>query len=361
MTTNGEESSGPHDLPDEAKVGDLLPPDVEPYDPPSKKIAERRVGGWATSSRLFLRRVFRPAGNSRKFWKKIEEDDPFLPKPTGKRIAQEGGHALYPADRLVRMPDAPRATRPTEEAPPPPKPRRVAEPPPRAAYTEEPSPAPQPRSVPQARSQPRPPPPSRPQPPPQAAEPPVDRRPPRLPNPNERRKPVGRMKAAPQRSRQANVHHRLTDNTGRSATEIRQEKEAWREKAKGPAAPPPLRGYDDILSLLGDLKASQELHEAGITGSSNTDVVSTPTPRPKPRPSPPPQPRPSPPPQAAPPVDRSPPKPKPQAPVNRSPSGRGGSGGGLDDLFGGGPSEGRMKIPRRSKKKAGDDEEEGSG
>ena len=157
MSTNGDESTGPHDLPEEAKVGDLLPPDVEPYDPPSKKIAERRVGGWATSSRLFQRRVFRPAGNSRKFWRKIEEDDPFLPKPTGKRIAQEGGHALYPADRLVRMPDAPKATRPTEQSAPAPQPRRIAQPPPQPAYTEEPSPAPQPRSVPR-------PPPRRPEP-----------------------------------------------------------------------------------------------------------------------------------------------------------------------------------------------------
>jgi hypothetical protein len=31
----------------------------------------------------------------------------------------------------------------------------------------------------------------------------------------------------------------------------------------------------------------------------------------------------------------------------------------MDDLFGGGPQEGRMRIPRRSKKKASDEEEDG--
>jgi hypothetical protein len=162
------------------------------------------------------------------------------------------------------------------------------------------------------------------------------------------------MNAAPQRPK-PNVKRRLTDATGRSATEIRKEREEWREKAKGPAAPPPLRGYDDILAILGDLKASQELHEAGVRGTTSADIVDTPPPRPKPRPSPPPQPRPAPQPQQqAPPSP--PPQPKPEPPINRSPSGRGSSGGGLDDLFGGGPNEGRMRIPRRSKKSSSDDD-----
>lgn len=342
MSTDADEPSGLPELSDEAKVGDLLPPDVEPYDPPSKKIAERRVGGWATSARLFERRSFRPAGNSRKFWRKIEDDDPFLPKPTGKRIAQEGGHSLYPSERLVRMPEPQKVSRPTEHAPPPPRPKRVAPPP---SYTEEPRPAPAPRRAPPP--QPR-------QPPPRAREaepepaPVIDRRPPIVPHPNQRRQPVGRMRAEPQRPK-ANVQHRLTDGTGRSATEIRKEKEKWREESKGPAAPPPLRGYDDILALMGDLRASQELYEQGVTGTTSADIVDTPPPRPKPRPSPPPKPRPAPPPQQA-----APPKPEP--PINRSPSGRGGSGGGLDDLFGGGPNEGRMRIPRRTKKTGEDDE-----
>lgn len=350
-----DEPTGLPELSDEAKVADLLPRDVELPAPPSKKIAERRVGGWATSARLFERRAYRPAGNSRRFWRKIEDDDPFLAKPTGRRIPEEGGHALYPQERLQRMPEPPKVTRPTEHAPPPPRPQRVAPPP---AWTEEPrpAPAPTPRPAPAPRPAPRP----APAPPPVEAEAPprVDRRPPIVPHQPGRKRPAGRMSVGPAREvPQANVRHRLTDGDGRSATEIRQEREKWREQSKGPAAPPKLRNYDDVLAILGDLKASQELHEAGVRGTTDADIVDTPPPRPKPqRVAPPPPQETAPPPRPQPPP-RPTPAPQPAPPVNRSPSGRGGSGGGLDDLFGGGPNEGRMRIPRRSKGRSGEEED----
>lgn len=357
------EGASTADLPDEAKVHDLLPPDEEGWDPPVKKIAERRVGGWQTSSRLFQRRTFRPAGNSRKFWRKVEDDDPFLPKVPGRRVAQET-REVYAADRLVRMPDGPRIERPTEHAPPPPQPKRIVPPQqreeaprrqaPQPTYSEEPSPAPRPRSVP---------PPQRAPVEEQAAPPPIDRRPPRVPhNPKTR---TGRMRATPQKAPPPKT--RVVDSSGRTASEVRQEREQWRSEAKGPKAPPPLRNYDDVLSILGDLAMSQKLHDEGVRGRTDTDIVEAPRPKPKayakppPQPAPQPAPAPRPPPQQAQP-DRTPPKPKPPPkptpPVNRSPSG--GGGGGLDDLFGGGPSEGRMRIPKRSKKKAGDEEDEES-
>ncbi len=362
------QGSEAQDLPDEARVHDLLPPNEEPWEPPVKKVGERRVGGWATSARLYERRTFRPAGNSRRFWRKVEDDDPFLPQAPGQRISQEG-HAVYAADRLVRMPDAPRVERPTEYAPPPPQPRRVVPPQssepepqrsqrPEPTYTEEPYHAPRPRSVPPPRHTPVE----------EEVEssPPVDRRPPRVAhNP---KNPAGRMRVGPVNA--APRETKVVDSSGRTATEVRQEREQWRSEAKGPSAPPPLRGYDDVLAILGDLAASEKLYQQGVKGPMNTDVVDTPRPKPKAIASPPPRepapqpaPRPAPPPpQAAPPVDRTPPKPPsspaPAPPVNRSPSG-GGGGGGMDDLFGGGPQEGRMRIPRRSKKKASDEEEDG--
>jgi len=132
-----------------------------------------------------------------------------------------------------------------------------------------------------------------------------------------------------------------------------------RPKAKGPKAPPPLRGYDDVLAILGDLAMSQKLHEQGVKGTEDADIVEAPRPKPKAYASPPSQPRPAPPP-SSPPPDRTPPKPQPPPsaakPINRSPSG--GGGGGLDDLFGGGPSEGRMRIPKRSKKPASSEDDE---
>ncbi|MEN0065766.1 MAG: hypothetical protein AAGA48_26745 [Myxococcota bacterium] len=67
--------------PDETTAHDLLaaiePPDVSP----PRRIAERRVVGGATVTRLLQRRAFRPVGNSRRFWSRLEEDDPFVPAP----------------------------------------------------------------------------------------------------------------------------------------------------------------------------------------------------------------------------------------------------------------------------------------
>ncbi len=339
--------SNADELPEEARVHDLLPPSEEPWSPPVKKIAERRVGGWQTSKRLYERRTFRPAGNSRKFWRNVEDDDPFLPKAPGRRVAQES-REVYAADRLVRMPTPPKADRPTEYAPPRPKPQRVVppqnQPPPQPqrpqpTYTEEPNPAPRPRSVPPPRRNPVE---------EQEAPPPIDRRPPRVPHTPKKR--GGRLRVGPANA--APRETKVVDSSGRSATEVRSEREEWRKDAKGPKAPPKLRGIDDVLAVLGDLAASQKLYEQGIKGPTDTDRVDAPRPKPKAYATPPRQP--SPPPQQ---VDRTPPKPKPKPkPIDRSPSG--GKSGGLDDLFGGGPSEGRMRIPRRSKKPESPEEEE---
>ena len=90
------------DLPAEAKAHDLLGPDVEPPVAPVKRIAERRVVGWELARRLLLRRARRPAGNSRRFWSRVEDDDPFLSPPAGARAAEIGGPSPA-AERLVRM------------------------------------------------------------------------------------------------------------------------------------------------------------------------------------------------------------------------------------------------------------------
>jgi hypothetical protein len=214
----------------------------------------------------------------------------------------------------------------------------------------------------------------------------------------------------------------MVDRTGRSATEIRREKEA---SAKGPVLPPK-RTFDDILRMLGDLDAGAKVYQDRLVEIERAKkagrplppsdagyydrpdppralpkVIKSPTPpspEPAPRPAPrppaaasapprppptgaaghgaaprpaqpaaaprPPMPRPPPPagrPVAARPPDDDedmdlPPSPpaKADAPVNRSPRAAmaGASGPNLDDLFGGGPQEGRVKIGKRTRPKA---------
>lgn len=390
----------PNEAAPELLARDLLPPDDPPPDDTPRKIAERRVVGWAMSAFLSARRDRRPVGNSARFWKKIEDDDPFLPPPESARMKELKG-SFYPSERLQRMPEPKQKPKAQERPPPRPKPQREAPPQQRPEPRMEHTPDPQQAPAPQAR---RPPP-----PPPDEA--PVRRMPPRAPNPKvpKRRANTGRIRVGPNRPEPSSAAGAPEPDAvvygrgGRSSRDIREEKERWRAEAKKDVPPPKLRGLDDVISLLGDLKAAEDLFNQGVTGDTDTDVVETrPPPRPPPKPKPPPQQPPArdtsraaqiraekaarreqgtgpkPPPKlrgqddvmalmgdlqaaedlynqgvtgpsdtdVAEPV-RTPPKPKP-APVNRSPSGKQ-SGGGMDDLFGG-ATEGRVRIGKRTKK-----------
>jgi len=328
-----------NDLHSEPRASDLLPPDEPPEQPEIKRIAERRVAGWSTTARLATRMERRPAGNSRRFWKTIEDDDPFLAAPTPKRLPQSS-HELYPSDRLQRVETSRAKPRPAPAAP-------AKRPKPRA---EPPKPAPRPVHTPDARAVK---PPATPE---SETKAPIDRRPPRLPNPNLKKRPRGRMSVGKSHRGQANPTHQRPPS--KTAEEIRATKQAEREAA-GPAAPPSLRGIDSVLAMLGELRAAETLYNQGVTGDTNADIADEPRPKPKamasrPKdatPPPPPAPEPTPPPQPAPP-SRKPPK--PNKPLNRSPSASG-AGGGMDDLFGG-PSESRVRIGKRNKPKSSDSE-----
>jgi len=322
----------------ELRATDLLPPDEPPAEPQVKRIAERRVAGWMTVNRLMARNERRPAGNSRRFWKKIEDDDPFVPLPSTKRMAQST-HELYPSERLPRVEAArPKSKpKPAQQSRPQPKPRPKPTPSPRKT---EPVHA---RDTKAART-----PPPRPR---ESADEPaksaVDRRPPRLPNPELKRRPRGRMSVGQSRQGQQ-PRPQAQPPPARSADEIRAAKQADRE-AEGPPPPPVQRGLDSVLAMLGELRVAETLYNQGVTGDTNADIVDEPRPRPKAAVKPAAKPTPR---QEAPPAAREAPKPKPTAPkppVNRSPTGA--QGGGLDDLFGG-PSEGRVRIGKRSKPKS---------
>jgi hypothetical protein len=325
-----------NDLHSEPRASDLLPPDEPPERPEFKLIAERRVAGWSTTARLATRLERRPAGNSRRFWKTIEDDDPFLAAPAAKRLPQSS-HELYPADRLQRIEPARTKPRPAAAAP---KPK------PRAAPSK---PAPQPVHTPDARAI-KPPASDAPE-----GQPAVDRRPPRLPNPNVKTRPRGRMSVGKSHRGQANPTHQRP--ASKTAEEIRATKQAEREAA-GPAAPPSLRGIDSVLAMLGELRAAETLYKQGVTGNTDGDIADEPRPKPKawaakPKAtSPSPSQKPTPPPPAPPKAKPTPPQAKP--PLNRSPSASN-AGGGMDDLFGG-PSESRVRIGKRNKPKSTDSE-----
>jgi hypothetical protein len=513
----------PDEIADETRAVELLPA-APAWVPTARKVAERRIAGFATSERLLHRRARRPAGNSRRFWARVEDDDPFLPRaaggrlPTGDRAEAWFDHPVpshepTAASRVPRaegsqpppMPRAARAEpapRPAPQAPPKPQPRPsppaaeappVVEPaPPPAARPPTPArpaaPLPPPVPVPPPVARPsapesveeedveaevvsrapaiprkvqyptvnpdprRAPPPPRPPPARPATDAPsaaVDRAPPRPP-PAPPRPPAvpGRLPpppagaarpAAPPPPPPAAEGPRagLVDRTGRSATEVRREKELAKQKPH--AHLPPRRSLDDVLGMLGDLDAGARLYqekmaEAERAKKAGKSLPSTdggfydrpdpPRPLPKvvspakasaapprpptpaasapprpaaapprpPTPAAPPRP-PAPPPRppaaaAAPPrppagaaaqgsVPRPPiaPPPRPagraapeddddvdvppsppmkgDAPVNRSPRAalQGAAGPNLDDLFGGGPQEGRVKIGRRTQPK----------
>jgi hypothetical protein len=316
----------PGSEPPETLAHELIP--AAPSLSPPRAVGPRRVAGHDTVERLLARRGFRPAGNSRRFWTRVEDDDPFLPQPkrwdrgdesatvaaTGAASSGGPSHEPYAADRLSRMgkpknkPDRPATAAPR----PSPEPR---------------APAPGPAPRPAARPPPRPAPPA-----PQAERPapvqPIDRRPPLIRNAH-----LGEGAAAAEpRGPEPTVRQRLVDPTGRSAEEVRREREAAR--AGGPTAPP-ARSFDDVMSLMSQLRASEELYLQGLkeeaTEAFKADedaaaIASTPR-RGAPPPAAPPEPHPEP------------------APVDRSPR-RASGAANLDDLFGGG--EGRVRIGRRT-------------
>jgi hypothetical protein len=133
------------------------------------------------------------------------------------------------------------------------------------------------------------------------------------------------------------------------AAAIRDAKAKQRSGAESDKPPPKLRSLDSVLSALGELGAAENLFKQGGLLPDSGQETPTPARRPKPQqvaPTPPQAPRPA----AKAPVDRTPPKtkapPKPET-LSKPPSGAGGSGG-LNDLFGAGPSEGRVRIGKRT-------------
>ncbi|MEQ1502677.1 MAG: hypothetical protein ABMB14_10625, partial [Myxococcota bacterium] len=77
--------------------------------PRPRRTGAARVAGHDLCERLLGRRGWRPAGNSRRFWARVEADDPFLPQ-LGTRPVDESAtvavgpstHEVYAADRLSR-------------------------------------------------------------------------------------------------------------------------------------------------------------------------------------------------------------------------------------------------------------------
>ncbi|HHO54315.1 MAG TPA: hypothetical protein ENK18_26455 [Deltaproteobacteria bacterium] len=378
---------GSGSLPPEAKAHELLPPVIEPSDE-IRRIAERRIVGWALSQRLLRRRAWRPAGNSRAFWARVEDDDPFLPPPPGARIQQLGGIAA--SDRLVRLeggtavparapsghapripsrapspsahPGAPRppqrapapqtrspAPQDPEQPPPPALPRITPQQPPRVTPQQPPRVTPAP---PRARSTPAP-----------TAAPTepsagggLDRRPPRLPDPpvpgRARRSGQGRIRI-PQKNEEPRAEPPRPD-----PAEVRHQKLVQRGTLD-PADNTPKRSIDDYLQFLGELRvAEQQYHEELQRREGGEDLLSPPS-RTAPRATAPPsRPAPSQPAPARPaPSQPAPAKPAPSqpappsAPIDRSPAAaaRRTAGGSLDDLFGG-TQEGRVDIGKRTRR-----------
>ena len=301
----------------EPKAVDLLPPEEDKAQDPSRPIAARRVAGWSTSDRLLSRTIRRPAGNSRGFWSRIEDDDPFA-RRRPRRPEHIGHHEVYASDRLVRVEDG-RAV-PARPSNPTPQAQRPAPPPP------PPKPTPQPQAKAAAPPAEEP-----------VAAPPIDRRPPRIAHNPKGSRRTGRVPV-----RREGPQGEGTQPVS-TAAEIRAAKEAAR-KASEPEAPPQLRNIDNILGVFGDLAAAQQVFEENEARAKSgqpplEEPAYTPEPRPAPRPArqaaEPPEPEPVPP-QDTPTPDRTPP---------------GSKSKGMDDLFGGG-TEGRVRIGKRNKPKS---------
>ncbi len=302
----------------EPKATDLLPPEEPEVVEPARPIAARRVAGWSTTDRLLSRTIRRPAGNSRGFWSRIEDDDPFA-RRRPRRPEHIADQEIYASDRLVRVEDG-RAVPARGPSNPPPQPKRPAPPAPKpeqpAARQAAPTPAPATGES--------------------AAAPPIDRRPPRIAHTPSGARSTGRVPV-----RRGGPDGDKTQR--RTAAEIRAEKEAAR-KAIEPEAPPQLRNLDNILGVFGDLAAAQNVFEENEArakaGKPPLEEPSyTPEPRPAPRPA-----------RSEEPARQPTPKPSPPpSEPDRSPTGS--KNQGMDDLFGGG-NEGRVKIGKRQKPKS---------
>lgn len=339
---------------EDSRAKDLLPPDSPPEDhTETRKIGVRRVVGWQTVDAVMARADVRPVGNSRRFWKKIEADDPFKRKPLKPAdYAQE----VYVAERLPRVQTSTVQRQPAQQtrdnmssqsSPQRPQsrtqPQRVAKPPQRTPEPTHPrdtqtaKPPPQPR-----RAAPVPPPSAE----PEAAAPPIDRRPPRI-MPDSKSPKTGRVRASRTRIKTPSKPATQT----KSAAEIREEKRRVRsgEPEQDIHKIAPKRSLDDYMEYMRNMAYAKELYDQGLevpSMSSDEMEDSTPAPRPKPtraaQADPPAEPK-------SPPIDRRPPMPKKAAPKAPQTPRRPASGT-MDDLFGGGgPDEGRVRIGRRDK------------
>lgn len=357
------------------KARDLLPPDapaptraedVRPSDDPleteveDRKIGIRRVTALDFADRLTARNRWRPAGNSRRFWRQIEADDPFKKRPARPTDAPLD---VYPAQRIDRVegsmpkpqPDVARALGPGRSQDDEPAPNRPLREQPRSQRTApEPVHTPEPRAAVAPASVPLP----EPEPEPEVQRPtapvPQPRRLPPKPPPSESSTRTGRQR----------MPSRGSDGSGgaqKTAAQIREEKIAARAAMKA-ADEHPLKkkSLDAYRETMQNLLFSQARFEAGEDVPELLDVAPPVASRPakikgevkrrskresaEPAPAAPPPAQPAPPAPPAP-IDRTPPKPaapqaKPAAPA-APPSGA----GNLNDLFGGGGD--RVRIGRR--------------
>ncbi|MCB9693691.1 MAG: hypothetical protein H6736_17920 [Alphaproteobacteria bacterium] len=370
-----------HD-PSGTRARDLLPPDgpapVNParvtpatasFEPEveTRKVGIRRVSGLEFGNRMIERVRWRPAGNSRSFWRNIEDDDPFLAQPARPT---DDVLEIYPTQRLPRMegsmpkpqPDVAKAYAPRpadEERPSRPareikrEPRTPKQAAPEQRHTPEPRPAPRPQrekqDQPEARTEP--------------VAPPAPRTLPPRPENTKASTRTGRQRM-PSR---APAPTAAGGESEKSAAEIREEKLIARKGGPGEK----VRTLDEYRDFMQKMDFLREKYEAGeelpeVMDETADKGVRRPKPKsevkrgdetpasepaPEPTPEPPARPRPAPKPEPAapPPVDRRPPMPtKEEKPaVERSP--RGASAGGLDDLFGGGGD--RVRMPKRAKPK----------
>lgn len=359
----------------ERRASELLPPDGRaPVDPrdvvpahaslsgevETRKIGIRRVSGLSFGARIVERARWRPAGNSRAFWRNIEEDDPFLRTPARPTDAVL---EIYPSQRLPRVegslpkpqPEVAKqyTPRPAEEAPPS-RPRREVKreskpkrPAPEARHTPEPRPAPRPQSKQEMRRE------VEPEPTPAPTPEPPRRLPPKPQNTASRSR-TGRQRM-PSRAKEAQGGRR------KSAKEIREEKLAARSGKKEKVT-----SIDEYRDFMQKMDFLREKYEAGEELPEVMDETADKgVRRPKPRaevkrgeevPEAP-APAPAPEPEAPPAIDRRPPMPpkKEEPAVDRSIK-PGGNSGGLDDLFGGGGD--RVRIGRRARPKPGESTED---
>ena len=325
---------------DEPRAADLLPPDPPP-EPEARKIAERRVVGWKLSNRLVTRFERRPCGNSRRFWKQIEEDDPFKPAPILKRVRQD--HTLYPTQRMDRIPSTAIPQTKSEPRAPTPQARRAVPTQDQPVHT---------RDL-RSASSPLPP---RAQAPP-APEAPVDRRPPIIPQDGSRPK-TGRIRVS-HTSQRPQGGAGIVQQARSSAADIRAQKEKDRDAGTTKDHKFKNRPLDDVLSIMGQLRTMEKLAAEGLLdNAARVQLPSEPNkPKPKPKPaaafpSPTPQkvaPLPVRPTVAPTPFDRTPPAEAPKAKADPPRTTGGSSGGGMNDLFGGNPNENRVRIGKRQK------------